>query len=142
MAARQETPVAYTPLCFACGKENPIGLKLNFTLDKDRVRATFTPGKFHQGWDDIIHGGLISTVLDEAMSYATYFAAAKCVTGEIAVRFKRPLKVGQSVTVTAWITRNARRYLETRAELKLSDGTLVAEAEAKQFAAGKIASAT
>ena len=57
--------------CFGCGDDNPIGLHLRFAADGDGVKASFVPGPEHQGFGDVVHGGIISTVLDEAMAWAT-----------------------------------------------------------------------
>ena len=48
-----------TTMCFACGQENPIGLKLRFTWDGQTAHAEFTPTELHQGWWGIVHGGII-----------------------------------------------------------------------------------
>ncbi len=53
--------------CFACGKDNPIGLKMEFTMDAEECVAYFTPRQEHQSYDGRMHGGLISVLLDEIM---------------------------------------------------------------------------
>jgi len=63
--------VEYTArFCFACSQENPIGLKLKPVHDGEKVTAEFTAGKFHQGWDNVVHGGILYTLLDEVTAYA------------------------------------------------------------------------
>ena len=54
--------------CFACGPNNPIGLKLDFQFSGDSYVAKFTPSAQYQGYDGITHGGIVSTLLDEAMA--------------------------------------------------------------------------
>ena len=55
-------------MCFACGSKNPIGLKLKFSLDDNNVmRTQFTPQKVHQGYKNVVHGGIIALILDEVM---------------------------------------------------------------------------
>ena len=54
--------------CFDCGDDNPIGLHLRFAPDGDGVITSFIPGPEHQGFHDVVHGGIISSVLDEAMA--------------------------------------------------------------------------
>ena len=49
--------------CFACGQDNPIGLKLKFSWDGKTARAEFTPTELHQGWQGVLHGGIIYTLL-------------------------------------------------------------------------------
>ncbi len=120
-------------LCFGCGKENPIGLKLDFKRDGKIVRAEFTPTEFHQGWSGIVHGGIITCLLDEAMGYATRFANMNCVTASMQLRLRRPALIGEPLIITSSITENKRRLVETEANISLKDGTLVAEATSTQF---------
>jgi len=137
MRTEPDKSVLYSDLCFGCGDKNPIGLKLKFRREGKGVRTDYTPDKMHQGWDDIIHGGIITTVLDEAMAYAAGYEGIKCVTATVETRFRRPLSVGEPTVVTAWVSKNCRRFIETAARMTLTDGTLVAECTATQFVAGK-----
>ena len=138
MVTGREISIGISDLCFGCGKDNPCGLKLKFKWDGKQVRAQFTPTKFHQGWAGIIHGGVITTVLDEAMGYVAYYEGIKCVTSSMQTRFKRPLSIDEPIIVTASLTRNARRYVETEAKITLMDGTLVAECTAMQYVGSKV----
>ena len=61
--------------CYGCGIENPIGLKLLFREEEGKAKAEFVPEKYHQGWPEVVHGGLICALLDEAMGYAIYIIA-------------------------------------------------------------------
>ena len=138
MVTGREISIGISDLCFGCGKDNPCELKLKFKWDGKQVRAQFTPNKFHQGWAGIIHGGVITTVLDEAMGYVAYYEGIKCVTSSMQTRFKRPLSIDEPIIVTASLTRNARRYVETEAKITLMDGTLVAECTAMQYVGSKV----
>jgi uncharacterized protein (TIGR00369 family) len=120
-------------LCFACGPKNPIGLKLKFDWDGKEVKASFTPGEYHQGWAGLVHGGIMTSLLDEAMSYAALYNGVNSLTARMQVRFKRPLPIYEPLIVTGTVTKKTRRLVETRAELKLADGTLVAESTATMF---------
>ncbi|MFC2046682.1 PaaI family thioesterase [Chloroflexota bacterium] len=120
-------------MCFACGKDNPIGLQLKFKPDGKTARAEFTPSKFHQGWAGIVHGGVIDCILDEAMSYATRFAGIKCVTAKMQARLRRLALVDESLVITSSVTRKTRKLAETEATISLKDGTLVAEGTATMF---------
>ncbi len=120
-------------LCFACGRDNPIGLKLDFKRDGEIVRAEFTPTEFYQGWSGIVHGGIITCLLDEAMAYATRFAGMNCITASLQIRLRRPALIGESLIITASMIENKRRLVETEAKISLEDGTPVAEATATQF---------
>ena len=114
MITGRQIPIGISDLCFGCGQNNPCGLKLKFEWDGKRVRAEFTPNKFHQGWSGIIHGGIITTILDEAMGYVAYYEGVKCVTATMQTRFKRPLLVDEPIIVTASLTKNGRRFVDTR----------------------------
>jgi acyl-coenzyme A thioesterase PaaI-like protein len=120
-------------MCFACGQENPIGLKLKFTWDGKAARAEFTPGKFHQGWSGVIHGGIIGCILDEAMSYAALFEGVTSLTAKMQTRFRRPLQIGEPLIISASVTKKTRRLVETEAEMHLGDGTPVADSTATMF---------
>ena len=120
-------------MCFACGQENPIGLKLRFRSDGETVRAEFTPGELHQGWPGIVHGGIINTLLDEAMVYAPFFHGIHCVTAKMEVRIRQPVLVGQQLFISSIIARKTRRLIETEANIVLEDGTTVAEGKATMF---------
>jgi len=120
-------------MCFGCGQDNPIGLKLIFSWDGKTARAEFVPTKLHQGWPDIVHGGILMSVLDEAMGNVVRFEGMNCVTAKIQVRLRRPASVGELLIVTAEVTGKNRGTAETKAEITLADGTMVAEGTATNF---------
>jgi len=119
--------------CFGCGQNNPIGLKLDFKRDGKTVRAEFTPDKFHQGWPGVVHGGILTCLLDEAMSYAAHFAGISCITAKMKIKLKRPVLLEEPLVLTASLTRNTRKLIDTEAKICLRDGTVVAESTATQF---------
>lgn len=109
--------------CFACGQENQIGLKLEFEHDpRGEARALWTPAPLHEGWPGVVHGGLLSTVLDEAMSHAVLAAGLKAMTAELRVRFRAPAPSGRVLTVQARIVQRARRLVEAEASITGADG--------------------
>ena len=123
-------------MCFCCGKENPIGLKLDFTWDNGTARAEFTPTELHQGWSGIVHGGIVSCLLDEGLTYAAYFTGIDCITAKMQVRLRRPILIGEPLTITSSIIKKTRRLVETQATLSLKDGTPVAEGTATMYIVG------
>jgi uncharacterized protein (TIGR00369 family) len=125
--------------CFGCGRNNPIGLKLKFKLDGDTIRTEFTPDRTHQGWPGLLHGGILGTLLDEAMSNVVYATGNTCLTASINIRIRRPIKVEVPLVVTARITRLVKKLIETEGRVCLEDGTIVAESTAKQFIAANAA---
>jgi acyl-coenzyme A thioesterase PaaI-like protein len=117
--------------CFGCGRQNPIGLKMTFYEDERGVWAPWTPLREHQGYDDIIHGGLITTVLDEVMGWAIYIRKLWAVTGSINVRFRKPVHVGEELTARAWVESVNGRKVDVRANLvRNRDGLVLAEGTA------------
>ncbi len=118
-------------MCFVCGQDNHGGLRLVFSLDRENksLAADFTPAKTWQGYKDVVHGGIISAVLDEAMTKLAYSFGMNAVTGKLTVRFKKPLMVGENVRVTGRILKESGRTVEASAEAVKDDGTVVAEAE-------------
>ena len=120
-------------LCFGCGRNNSSGLQLNFHWDGKTARAEFTPSRFHQSWPGIVHGGIIATMLDEAMGYATlYSGVSDFLTAAIQVNFRRPALVGEPLVVTGEIIGKGRRSIKVEATVTLPDGTLVAEGKGTQ----------
>ena len=114
-------------LCFACGKDNPIGLKVQFTEDGGIVRGEFTPGKLHQGWQGITHGGILCTLLDEAGGYAVINAGLDCVTAKSEIRFANLAPIDEPIQISAQITKKTSRLVETEATLSLKNSTVIAK---------------
>lgn len=123
-------------MCFACGQENPISLGLKFEkIDENRVKGEFIPGENHQGYDGIMHGGLIATLLDEAMAYVMGFKDIQAFTGELNIRFRTAVEIGKKLKIigeykSAKKTSIANVYY-TEAKIFDKDDNLKAKAEAK-----------
>jgi uncharacterized protein (TIGR00369 family) len=117
--------------CFVCGQDNPIGLKLSFEIDEAArtIKTVFIPRKAHQGFEGVVHGGIISSILDEAMANLAFALGYNAVTAKLTVRFKRPLTVGERVTVTGRLVKEAKRAIQAEAVAVKDDGTVIAEAE-------------
>jgi len=103
--------------CFACGEENPIGLNLSFSETEGGVKAEFLPSREHQGYDGIIHGGIIATLLDESMVTLLNMQGIRAVTGRLNIRFKNPLKVGERVVVRAFFKDKRTSYFTLESEI-------------------------
>lgn len=109
--------------CFACGRDNEIGLKLEFCRRPEgEAEARWTPSPAHEGWPGVVHGGLLSTVLDEAMSHAVLAAGLKAMTAELRVRFREPAPSQAALSVKAWIAARTKRLVEAEASITGADG--------------------
>jgi acyl-coenzyme A thioesterase PaaI-like protein len=98
--------------CFACSQENPIGLKLKPVQDGNKVTAEFTAGKFHQGWDNVIHGGILYTLLDEVTAYAMLCHGIELgVTAKSEIRFKQIAPINEPIKASAWVTKLTKRLV-------------------------------
>src|SRR3972149_4176889 len=83
-------------MCFVCGKKNPAGLHLDFELvGQTQVRTSFLPTPAFQGFRDIVHGGIIATILDEVMVNGCWLRGVRVVTGKLEVRLRRPARVDE-----------------------------------------------
>lgn len=127
MANHPENP------CFGCSTHNPIGLKLCTQLVGEQCLAHFTPGPQHQGWVGYMHGGLISTILDEVMGNWLWQNDKPSVTAEMTVRFIKPVPINKELKALAWMKNERSRLVEMEAAIVLNDGTTAAKATAKFF---------
>ena len=117
--------------CFVCGPKNPIGLKLDFIFDGKTIKTEFTPQKEHQGYFNIIHGGIIATLLDEAMVKLAIAMDMPAVTAQMDLRLRKALNVGQKIIISAEIIKETRKTLKAYAKAVTSDGILAADATGK-----------
>lgn len=117
--------------CFVCGKQNPAGLNLNFSFLDGKASAEFTLGKTFQGYKDVVHGGIIAAVLDEAMIKAVLAQGIKAVTAEITVRFKNPLHTNEKAAVEAEVLKKGEKLIEAKAFIKGPDAKTIAEGRGK-----------
>jgi len=111
--------------CFACGEKNPHGLKMKFQVDpeKQTIQTEFTVEPIYQGWDGVVHGGIISTLLDETMANLVYHLGFKGIAASLEVRFKH-----RALQITGEITEVHKKLVKAKASLKKEDGTLLATA--------------
>ena len=116
--------------CFVCGEKNSQGLKLHFELSGEEISAPFTPDEKFQGYEGIVHGGILATVLDEAMVNLVFRLGHPAVSGELKVRFHMPAEPGFPLRVRAWIERKRGGSFSTASELKDERGNTVASATA------------
>jgi acyl-coenzyme A thioesterase PaaI-like protein len=123
----------HTRSCFVCGEANPAGLKLRFETDGQTVRALYVPRAEHVGFSQVVHGGVIATVLDEIMVWACAVQTKRfAFCAELKVRFIGPVRPGQAVTISGEMTSNRRgKLFEAKAEIKDLSGLVLAVATGK-----------
>ena len=116
--------------CYVCGKKNPAGLAVDFDIDEGAraISARFIPADAHQGYEGIVHGGILSALLDEAMAKLAFSLGIPAVTAEITVKFRSPAAPGEELSVSGRLTHETRRLIEAEAVIQKG---LVVIAEAK-----------
>ena len=117
-------------MCFACGKDNPIGLRIQFHWDGETCTAEFTPGENHVGWQDTVHGGIIYAALDDVMANVLYLQGRKAHTAKCEVRYRLPLRVGETIRLRGWIDKEKTRLVVLKGEARrATDDAVIAECE-------------
>ncbi len=115
-------------MCFVCGMENPIGLKAFFYEDDDgRVIVKFTPREEHQGYPGLMHGGIISALMDEVIGRVVTSLDIWAVTAKLELKFRKPVPLEEELTIIGEMIRLRSRSFEARGELRLADGTVAVE---------------
>ena len=103
--------------CFACGTLNTHGLHLDLHLEPGRCWTELELGPRFQGWDEIAHGGIVATILDEVMAWSLVASDNWGVTARLNVAFRRPVPLATPVRAEGWITQTRRRMVETAARV-------------------------
>jgi uncharacterized protein (TIGR00369 family) len=114
--------------CFACGPRNPIGLHLQFTAEGTGLRAEFTPGPEYQGYEGVLHGGIVAAALDDAMANLFHANGRETLTARLEIRYRREAPIGHRLVVSSTLVRDRGRVFAAEARLTLPDGTLLADA--------------
>lgn len=127
-------PLPRTSGCLVCGKANPRGLALQLFVDDTTgvVSTDITPTRNEAGFVEVVHGGLTATVADEAMVWAATWARRRfCLAGELTVRFRKPVFVGQTVTFEARVESQRSRLIVTSFRCIDENGVELATGSAK-----------
>jgi len=120
--------------CWVCGEGNPDGFKVTFsTGDNDSIFfKTRIPSKY-QGYDGVVHGGLISALLDEVMANCFFLIGIRCVTTEMHIRFFKPLPVEHEVIVSGKILERMRKMGRAKGWIEDVSGVRYAEGEGSYY---------
>ena len=119
------------PRCFVCSGDHPTGLGLTFVGNDDgSVMARFACDESFAGYSGVVHGGVVATLLDGAMTHCLFEEGHVAMTADLHVRYRHPLRVGTPATVRAWVTRACNPLFELNAEV-VQEGVLKARAVGK-----------
>jgi uncharacterized protein (TIGR00369 family) len=102
---------------------------MEFRREGERAICDYTPCDYQQGYPGRMHGGIVATLIDEAMGWAVYGAAQWGATARLNVRFRKAVRLDQPLCVEAWVTNLRTRLIELRAEVRDPDGNLLAEGD-------------
>ena len=127
--------------CFACGELNDAGLHLKLHLSPDRCWTELTLTNRYEGWEGVIHGGILCTILDEIMGWSLIARDSWGVTARFSIAFRKPVTVGQTIRAEASVTDSRRRIQTTMGrivdaatgeELCTGEATYVAASEERK----------
>ncbi len=118
--------------CFVCGVDNPAGLQIQLDVDVENGAASsrVVLDQRFQGWQGVIHGGILATLLDEVAIYACRGQGEQFVTAEINVRYRKPVPVGSTIELKGQIVENRRKLYKVQSRIEI-DGSLYAAAEVR-----------
>jgi len=123
--------------CLLCGQRNPLSLRLRFeATEPAAVRARFRPGRRLQGYRGVLHGGVISALLDAAMTHCLFHRGVRAVTGDLYVRFLAPVTCDETLDVTARLVAEAPPVYRLEAQLSRED-KILARARARFMDSGR-----
>ncbi len=117
--------------CFVCGKQNPVGLKMEWFNDPERgeIRAQLTVPEHFNGYPGVVHGGIVAAILDETAGRAIMLSGDHenlMVTFKLEVTYKKPTPTGVKLTAVGRVKRETAKRAAVEGELLLPDGTVTA----------------
>jgi uncharacterized protein (TIGR00369 family) len=120
--------------CFVCGQDNDNGLQAAFRFNATLLFSfcRLTLDDRFQGWQGVVHGGILAALLDEACIYAALGVGPKPVTADLKVRYRRPVPCNAAVTLFGEVVERRRQVVRARARL-VCNGKVHAEAEGRIF---------
>lgn len=121
--------------CYVCGQNHPRGLRAHFFLGEEgKVHANFAPNHNQTSYENVVHGGVISALLDEILGWPIALQTEHMsVTGELTIRFLKPMTPGVTYLATAYPGTDRGRYWEGRGDIRSENGDIHARAKGKYF---------
>ena len=120
--------------CFACGRQNPkgIGMQVHYLQESETAESLLVLPREYQGWQEVIHGGILATLLDEIMMHAVWHFAGPGLTLGLEVQFRQPLAPGEPVLVRGQLTESKGSRLKARGEIiRQADHRLIANSQGR-----------
>ena len=122
--------------CFVCGPSNPGGLRVRFRLEESGgeqvCRADFTPGPTHVGYSDMLHGGILYSLLDDVMANWSFLQGLRAHTARCEIRYRDATPAGVGLKLEGRLLRRRGRMMEMQGKAFRDDnGALVATAQAR-----------
>lgn len=124
-------PIQNYPSCFVCGDKNDTGLKIQFFQKQGKAVAEYIPTKSFEGYANILHGGIISTLLDEVMIQSILAKGILSITSHIEVKFKNPARTGEKLLLEGKIQQERGSLILTEGKIYRPDGCIIAEGKGK-----------
>lgn len=122
--------------CFGCSPDNPLGLHMEFYEDGDSIVSFWRPSEHYQGWTGTMHGGILSTLIDETGGWVVMRKLQTAgVTGRLDVHYKKPISASEpQLTIRAHITEQRRNVVSIHAVIENSNADVCVEADILYFA--------
>ncbi len=122
-------------MCFGCGPKNPAGLKLSFEESDEYLHATWQPSPIYQGYNNILHGGIIATLLDETGAWCVSVKiGTACVTSEMKIKYRNPVFISKGdISIKAKIAEHAGKNVRIMCFLYDGQSKLCAECVSEYF---------
>lgn len=132
MNSLQKRPLTGSGHCFACGPKNVYGLRMKVRFEDGQALCRLVLGHQYQGWEDIAHGGIVSTVLDEITAYAVIGLVGQGMTTHMETTYRKPVPLGQEILASARVIEHKRRLATAEGRIVLAeDHSLLAEATSR-----------
>jgi acyl-coenzyme A thioesterase PaaI-like protein len=118
-----------------CGKHNPDGLQLTFQLDAATgiTQSEFVPQTNHQGYEGMVHGGILASLMDEVMAHSLWQRGIPAVTAKMQLRYRDPVPVGERLIIYGRLLHERGKTAQTEGWLTATDGTRLVEATGTFF---------
>lgn len=111
--------------CFVCGPNNPIGLGVKFRLEGELCVAEFTPDKRHMGYENVTHGGILFSLLDDVMANCLWLQGIACFTGKADIRYREQLAIGTPVRLEGQCLKRKGRLAQMQGRILRQDNQVV-----------------